>query len=81
MKYELSISENGEAHIQPYESTDIFKRGYEMGEFIGMRNYKEALMKVINLSEIDRKALVGYTTIEAVISGVDPQKLVGVTND
>ena len=80
MKYELEIKETGEANIHPYDTSEAFKRGYEMGEYCGNKEYQQALLKIMGLSEVDRKALTGYTTLEAVISDVEPGKLIGVAN-
>ena len=87
MRYDLSIDDQtGEAEIKPYDVGEVFNRGYEMGEAYGKKNagkidverYRRALNELVGMGDIDRKAVTGYTTIEAIIAGYDSEELLEV---
>lgn len=84
MRYTLEVHDNLSVEIKPYDVGLIFQRGYEMGQSADTKDiilaklgeYQKALTTLCGMGEVDRKALMGYSTIEAIISDFDPEYVV-----
>lgn len=90
MRFDLRVDEQtGEAEIKRYDTGEAFQRGYEMGEAYGRKSandtkvelYRRALNELAGMGDIDRKAVTGYISLEAIISRYDAEELLEVMDD